>query len=171
MTRPTSATHLRRAPRWILGVLTTLVVCAMLAVNGLATAEIVSETGAGETGDASAVPASIAEGGPVIDATGDSTVSTTLPAKTVSLTFDDGPDPEWTPQILAVLNHTASTAPSSRSARTSSRYPEIVRQIVARGLRGGAAHVHPRRPDHGVGAAARPGARRSRSWRWPAPPA
>ena len=133
MTRPTSATHLRRAPRWILGLLTTLVVCAMLAVNGLATAEIVSETGAGETGDASAVPASIAEGGPVIDATGDSTVSTTLPAKTVSLTFDDGPDPEWTPQILAVLDRHGVDATFFAIGSNIVRYPEIVRQIVASG--------------------------------------
>ena len=43
-------TRLRRAPRWILALLTTLVVCVMLAVNSLASAEIVSETGAGETG-------------------------------------------------------------------------------------------------------------------------
>ena len=133
MTRPTAATHLRRAPRWILGVLTTLVVCAMLAVNGLATAEIVSETGAGETGDASAVPASIAEGGPVIDATGDSTRSTTLPAKTVSLTFDDGPDPEWTPQILAVLDRHGVDGTFFAIGSNIVRYPEIVRQIVASG--------------------------------------
>ena len=133
MTRPTSATHLRRAPRWILGILTTLVVCATLAVNGLATAEIVSETGAGETGDASAVPANIAEGGPVIDATGDSIVSTTLPAKTVSLTFDDGPDPEWTPQVLAVLDRHGVDGTFFAIGSNIVRYPEIVRQIVASG--------------------------------------
>ena len=26
-----------------------------------------------------------------------------MPAKTIALTFDDGPDPEWTPKILDVL--------------------------------------------------------------------
>jgi peptidoglycan/xylan/chitin deacetylase (PgdA/CDA1 family)/GT2 family glycosyltransferase len=28
-----------------------------------------------------------------------------MPARTVALTFDDGPDPTWTPKILAVLRH------------------------------------------------------------------
>jgi cellulose synthase/poly-beta-1,6-N-acetylglucosamine synthase-like glycosyltransferase/peptidoglycan/xylan/chitin deacetylase (PgdA/CDA1 family) len=133
MTRRNRDLQLRRAPRWILGVLSTLVICAMLAVNGLASAEIVSETGAGETGDAGAVPANIAEGGPVIDATGDSTVSTTLPDKTIALTFDDGPDPEWTPQILAVLDKYGVDGTFFVVGSNIVRYPEIVQQVVDSG--------------------------------------
>jgi peptidoglycan/xylan/chitin deacetylase (PgdA/CDA1 family) len=133
MTRRNTDLRLRRTPRWILGVLTTLVICAMLAVNGLATAEIVSETGAGEPGAAGAVPANIAEGGPVIDATGASTVSTTLPAKTIALTFDDGPDPEWTPQILAVLDKYGVDGTFFVVGSNIVRYPEIVQQVVDSG--------------------------------------
>jgi len=133
MTRRTSEARLRRTPRWILGVLTTLVICAMLAVNGLAGAEIVSETGAEETGDASSVPARIAEGGPVIDRTGDSTVSTTLPDRTIALTFDDGPDPEWTPQILAVLDRYGVDGTFFEIGSNIVRYPDVVRQVVASG--------------------------------------
>src|SRR5215218_6198641 len=122
-------TRLRRAPRWILALLTTLMICAMLAVNGLASAEIVSETGAGKTGDAGAVPTAISDGGPVIDATGDSTVSTPLPVKTVALTFDDGPDPEWTPQILAVLDRHGVDGTFFAIGSNMVRYPDVVRQV------------------------------------------
>ena len=61
---------LRRAPRVILAVITTLVLACMLAINGLANAEIVSETGARPAGNAGTVPPTIAEGGTVIDSTG-----------------------------------------------------------------------------------------------------
>lgn len=133
MSRRNADLRLRRAPRWVLGVLTTLVICAMLAVNGLASAEIVSETGAEETGDASTVPARIAEGGPVIDATGGSTVSTTLPDRTVALTFDDGPDPRWTPQILAVLDRHGVDGTFFAIGSNIVRYPDVVRQVVDSG--------------------------------------
>jgi len=35
--------------------------------------------------------------------TGSHVRSYSMPARTVALTFDDGPDPTWTPKILAVL--------------------------------------------------------------------
>jgi hypothetical protein len=41
--------------------------------------------------------------GPVLDLSGPAPRSAPLPDKTVALTFDDGPDPRWTPQILEVL--------------------------------------------------------------------
>ena len=41
--------------------------------------------------------------GSVINATGSRQFAYSMPAKTVALTFDDGPDPVWTPKILAVL--------------------------------------------------------------------
>jgi peptidoglycan/xylan/chitin deacetylase (PgdA/CDA1 family) len=103
MSSRTRVAGLHRAPRAILAVITMLVLACMLAINGLANAEIVSETGARPTGNADTVPDTIAEGGSVIDPTGSSTISSALPRKTVALTFDDGPDPAWTPAILAVL--------------------------------------------------------------------
>jgi cellulose synthase/poly-beta-1,6-N-acetylglucosamine synthase-like glycosyltransferase/peptidoglycan/xylan/chitin deacetylase (PgdA/CDA1 family) len=54
---------------------------------------------------AAAAPAAVASGGPVIRMAGSHPRSYTMPARTVALTFDDGPDPTWTPKILAVLRH------------------------------------------------------------------
>ena len=48
-------------------------------------------------------PHALVYGGPVINATGRHAYSYRMRAKTVALTFDDGPDPTWTPKILAVL--------------------------------------------------------------------
>jgi cellulose synthase/poly-beta-1,6-N-acetylglucosamine synthase-like glycosyltransferase/peptidoglycan/xylan/chitin deacetylase (PgdA/CDA1 family) len=52
-----------------------------------------------------AAPAAVTSGGPVIRMAGSRPRSYTMPARTVALTFDDGPDPTWTPRILAVLRH------------------------------------------------------------------
>src|SRR5213076_1509472 len=52
-----------------------------------------------------AAPAAVTSGGPVIRMAGSHPSSYTMPAMTVALTFDDGPDPTWTPKILAVLRH------------------------------------------------------------------
>jgi cellulose synthase/poly-beta-1,6-N-acetylglucosamine synthase-like glycosyltransferase/peptidoglycan/xylan/chitin deacetylase (PgdA/CDA1 family) len=52
-----------------------------------------------------AAPAAVASGGPVISVAGAHARSYAMPARTVALTFDDGPDPAWTPKVLAVLRH------------------------------------------------------------------
>jgi cellulose synthase/poly-beta-1,6-N-acetylglucosamine synthase-like glycosyltransferase/peptidoglycan/xylan/chitin deacetylase (PgdA/CDA1 family) len=54
---------------------------------------------------AAAAPAAVMSGGPVIRMAGSRPRSYTMPTMTVALTFDDGPDPTWTPKILAVLRH------------------------------------------------------------------
>ncbi|MEU6221654.1 polysaccharide deacetylase family protein, partial [Streptomyces sp. NPDC047022] len=66
-------------------------------------------TGAG--GHSEAVPAQVSHGGPVI-ANAAGAVHTARPQDhTIALTFDDGPDPVWTPRILDVLrrNHVHAT--------------------------------------------------------------
>jgi cellulose synthase/poly-beta-1,6-N-acetylglucosamine synthase-like glycosyltransferase/peptidoglycan/xylan/chitin deacetylase (PgdA/CDA1 family) len=48
------------------------------------------------------VPSAVSSGGPIVLST--APVRTVrMPARTIALTFDDGPDPKWTPRILAVL--------------------------------------------------------------------
>jgi len=54
-------------------------------------------------GSAAGVPTEVQQGGPGIGLQ-NGTVTVLAPkAKTIALTFDDGPDPIWTPRILAVL--------------------------------------------------------------------
>lgn len=51
----------------------------------------------------------------------------------VALTFDDGPDPKWTPQILAILRREHVPATFFLIGEEAMRHPMLVRQIAAEG--------------------------------------
>lgn len=51
----------------------------------------------------------------------------------VALTFDDGPDPEFTPQILAVLRRHGVKATFFVVADKAARFPELIKAIRAEG--------------------------------------
>ena len=53
--------------------------------------------------------------------------------KTVALTFDDGPDPEWTPQILDILRAEHVPGTFFVIGSNAEAYPELVRQMVEDG--------------------------------------
>jgi peptidoglycan-N-acetylglucosamine deacetylase len=53
--------------------------------------------------------------------------------KLVALTFDDGPSPVWTPQILRELKNTNVHATFFMIGEHAARYPEIARQVAAEG--------------------------------------
>lgn len=53
--------------------------------------------------------------------------------KKVALTFDDGPDPAWTPKILDVLKARGVKATFFVVGRNAEQYPELIRRIVAEG--------------------------------------
>ncbi len=76
---------------------------------------------------ADAVPAAISDGGPVISLTGSQARSYSMPARTVALTFDDGPDPAWTPRILAVLRRYRVPATFFLVGAHVASYPGIAR--------------------------------------------
>ena len=52
---------------------------------------------------------------------------------TVALTFDDGPDPEWTPQILEILKQRGVKATFFLLGRQAEEYPDLVKRIVDEG--------------------------------------
>ncbi|MGN6524468.1 MAG: polysaccharide deacetylase family protein, partial [Actinomycetes bacterium] len=54
---------------------------------------------------------------------------------TVSLTFDDGPDPRWTPQVLALLEEHHVHATFCLIGSKAQQYPQLVKAIVAGGHR------------------------------------
>jgi peptidoglycan/xylan/chitin deacetylase (PgdA/CDA1 family) len=51
----------------------------------------------------------------------------------VALTFDDGPDPEWTPKILDLLKRHGATATFFVIGSRVNEYPDLTRRIVAEG--------------------------------------
>ena len=62
----------------------------------------------------------------------------------VSITFDDGPDPEWTPQILDVLKKANVKATFFLVGKNAEDYPGLVRRIVDEGHEiGNHTYYHP----------------------------
>lgn len=64
----------------------------------------------------------------------------------VYLTFDDGPDPQWTPRILDILAEAAVPATFFVVGRFALRYPGLVRRMIADGHEVGNhtwSHRHP----------------------------
>ena len=53
--------------------------------------------------------------------------------KTMSLTFDDGPDPRWTPELLNVLSANKVPATFFATGTMIARHPEIIRREVREG--------------------------------------
>ena len=51
----------------------------------------------------------------------------------IALTFDDGPDPDVTPRVLAILDQFQVKATFFCIGRQAARYPEICRAIIQRG--------------------------------------
>ncbi|MER7458923.1 polysaccharide deacetylase family protein [Micromonospora sp. NPDC126480] len=57
----------------------------------------------------------------------------TTGTSTVALTFDDGPDPRYTPQVLAILREFHVTATFCVVGEMASAHPDLIRAIVADG--------------------------------------
>ncbi|SCL58395.1 Glycosyltransferase, catalytic subunit of cellulose synthase and poly-beta-1,6-N-acetylglucosamine synthase [Micromonospora citrea] len=126
----------RRDPRahWVLLLLGLVLLLAALTVDGLVTG-LAGGSGSARA-DASAgpaVPKEVATGGPVLRLDRDRPASRTMPDRTVALTFDDGPDPRWTPQVLDVLRRHDARATFFVVGARVNEHPELVRRILAEG--------------------------------------
>ena len=77
-----------------------------------------------------------------------STVLTTVPAtvaRNVALTFDDGPSPKWTTQVLDILAANGVRATFFMTGRYARAYPALVHRAVAEGHTvGNHSYSHPK---------------------------
>ena len=67
-------------------------------------------------------------------------------ASRVALTFDDGPDPRWTPAILDVLAAHGARATFFQVGRGQMKHADLARRVVAEGHQVGThlfAHTRP----------------------------
>ena len=60
----------------------------------------------------------------------------------IALTIDDGPDPRYTPQILAILQRYHAKATFFVEGRYVRAHPELARAILGAGTRCGQPHGH-----------------------------
>jgi peptidoglycan-N-acetylglucosamine deacetylase len=61
------------------------------------------------------------------------TFRVSTPHRAVALTFDDGPDPRWTPQVLDMLARYDATATFFVVGERARRHPALVRRVAAAG--------------------------------------
>ncbi|TWD81296.1 cellulose synthase/poly-beta-1,6-N-acetylglucosamine synthase-like glycosyltransferase [Kribbella amoyensis] len=109
--------------------------CGALGLHGY-THHLFGTTPDGEravTGGRTTVPAQISSGGPVIDAAPAGDRSVRPKPRTIALTFDDGPDPTWTPRILDLLRRERIRATFFVVGTEVAAQPALTRRIVAEG--------------------------------------
>lgn len=120
---------------WV--VLTVLLVClsGALLLHGY-THHLFGSAPDGEApppGPRAQVPQAIATGGPVIDAGPDGARTIRPKPRTIAITFDDGPDPVWTPKVLDLLRAHGARATFFVVGTQVAAHPDLTRRIADEG--------------------------------------
>ncbi|WP_344407651.1 polysaccharide deacetylase family protein, partial [Dactylosporangium fulvum] len=117
--------------RLVFGVVLLGVLVGALVVDGYVSAEFHPDHTAG-VGQRTGVPAEVTGGGPIIDTRNGGLRTYRLPTRTIALTFDDGPDPRWTPRVMEVLRRHRVNATFFVVGAQVARHPDLV-AALARG--------------------------------------
>jgi cellulose synthase/poly-beta-1,6-N-acetylglucosamine synthase-like glycosyltransferase/peptidoglycan/xylan/chitin deacetylase (PgdA/CDA1 family) len=119
----------RRGPKghWVLLLLGGIAFASGLLLQGYAHGAVGESTRHVYTGRGGAPPA-ILHGGPL-----PGMPRTRTPARTIALTFDDGPDPRWTPRVLDVLRRHGAHATFFVIGAHVAEHPGIVARAVREG--------------------------------------
>nr|BFD84528.1 glycosyltransferase [Streptomyces sp. Xyl84] len=125
--------RLRLPLRLLVPVLLLAALTAMLVLRGYVHSEVLADHRVRPEAATDRVPDRILAGGPVIDTRHGRATSLRVPGHRLVLTFDDGPDPTWTPQVLDVLKKHHAHAVFFVTGTMTSRYPGLVRRMVAEG--------------------------------------
>ncbi|MFI9755910.1 bifunctional polysaccharide deacetylase/glycosyltransferase family 2 protein [Streptomyces collinus] len=124
----------RRLPmRLLLPLLVLVALGAMLMLRGYVHSEILADHRVGPPAANDRVPKDILKGGPVIDTRNGKPAALDLPDGELVLTFDDGPDPMWTPKVLDVLKKHDARAVFFITGTMASRHPDLVQRMVDEG--------------------------------------
>ncbi|MDF6046084.1 polysaccharide deacetylase family protein [Streptomyces sp. JH14] len=117
-------------PRVIIALLLLLGLISAMLLDGYLRAEVGNDQRVRSGASASNVPDSVLDGGPFLSFEGGTARTRSVPDKTIVLTFDDGPDPEWTEQVLDILDDNDVPGTFFLVGSMISRYPDVVRRMV-----------------------------------------
>ncbi|MGW2325203.1 bifunctional polysaccharide deacetylase/glycosyltransferase family 2 protein [Streptomyces sp. NPDC001700] len=122
-----------RDPRghWLFLIIVLPVMFAMLMFQGWTDNEI--DAAKTRRPCATPVPRAVDKGGPVLRIKDGEVSSASMPARTVALTFDGGPDPVWTPRLLDLLREHHAHATFFLYGAKAAEHPDLVRRIRAAG--------------------------------------
>jgi len=124
----------RRGPRghWILLFLGGFTLLCGLLLQGYAHGAV-GESPQHEHTHSGTAPSAVMSGGPVANLSGSRPQSLRMPRRTIALTFDDGPDPRWTPQVLDVLRRHRAHATFFVVGAHVAEHPGLVKRAVREG--------------------------------------
>lgn len=117
---------------WVLLLLCGVLLAVLLVLDGYAQGAV-GEAPHEEAAHPVPAPSQITSGGPVVRLSGGEPRSLRMPAKTIALTFDDGPDPEWTPRILDLLRGRGAHATFFTIGAHVAQNPGLTRRILREG--------------------------------------
>ncbi|MEU5140128.1 glycosyltransferase [Streptomyces sp. NPDC021139] len=120
-------------PRVLLALLLLLALTCVMLLDGYLRAEVGGDQRVRTGASASDVPDDVLDGGPILSFPGGQATTVSVPDKTIVLTFDDGPDPTWTPQVLQILEKYDVPGTFFLVGSMVSRHPGIVRDMVEQG--------------------------------------
>ncbi|MET9386137.1 glycosyltransferase [Streptomyces sp. NPDC002928] len=120
-------------PRVILALLLLLALTCVMLLDGYLRAEVGGDERVRDGASSSKVPDKVLNGGPILTFQGGQATNVSVPDKTIALTFDDGPNPTWTPQVLKILQENDVPGTFFLVGSMVSRYPSIVKTLVEQG--------------------------------------
>ena len=130
--RTAAARRRRRIPaHWRLLSFCFVVAAVAILLEGIATHTVGASA---EPHEALGGQAPLIHSRPILAAQGSRLVSSQPPpGRRIALTFDDGPDPLWTPKIAAILRREHVPATFFLIGSDAARHPDIVRMLVRDG--------------------------------------
>ncbi|MGW3912837.1 bifunctional polysaccharide deacetylase/glycosyltransferase family 2 protein [Streptomyces sp. NPDC005070] len=120
-------------PRVILALMLLLALISVMLLDGYLRSEIGNDARVRDGAAYDKVPQKILDGGPILTFADGAAKTQSVPEKTVVLTFDDGPTPDWTPEVLKVLAKNDVDATFFVVGSMVSRYPDVVKKLVNQG--------------------------------------
>lgn len=124
----------RKLPmRYLLPFMLLVALLALLMLRGYVHSEILADHRVRPPAPAGQVPDEVLDGGPVIDARSAEVKTLSIPDHRVVLTFDDGPDPVWTPRVLDKLKEYDAHGVFFVTGTMAARHPDLVRRMVEDG--------------------------------------
>ncbi|MBK3555890.1 glycosyltransferase [Streptomyces sp. MBT56] len=125
--------RLRLPMRYLLPTTLLVALLAMLMLRGYVHSEILADHRVRGADRSTEVPKDVLTGGPVIDARSGDAKTLRIPDRRIVLTFDDGPDPVWTPKVLDKLKEYDAHGVFFVTGNMAARHPDLVRRMVEEG--------------------------------------
>ncbi|MEU5657011.1 bifunctional polysaccharide deacetylase/glycosyltransferase family 2 protein [Streptomyces sp. NPDC047737] len=120
-------------PRVVMALLLLLALVSVMLLDGYLRAEVGDDQRVRTGASADTVPSEVLEGGPLLSFPGGTARTQSVPDKTIVLTFDDGPDPEWSDKVMDILEENDVPGTFFLVGSMISRYPDVVRRMVDEG--------------------------------------